>query len=1217
MKRVRNVALRLLFVVLAFLVLLGALELLLPKLVNLDAVQRTVFDELHQRIHCETDYSKIDFTLFPRPHVIVRQARLWRPGIFDVSMKSMTLFPELLALFSGELRIREMQFQKPDIQLSWPLPSPDRPEDDGPGTSMLERQISRLAGIDPQLALHFDFLRQTPVAPRLKIQDGRVTVTREGESLFVFEHLQAHGVRSPGHIEFVLGGESSICEKISIQTSIDLTQGTLNGQLILVGAKLDALGSCLLEQTPVRMGASPPSRIALEFAYHQHKGIDLTLQGEIPDLTLQKGDRTIRFSGARFDAGLALQGHTARLTLSSLKLDEPRLIASGAFIYEGKGREMRVEVEGRGVDAAGVRAVALGLWEEEKSVRETFEVVLGGTVPVIRYTVRGRTFEDLKKLESSVIEGNMEGGIIYIPPADLEVVDARGDVEIVGGILDAWNLKGRSGESRALDGVLKLALKKDANKDGPFHLDLQMDADLSRLPPVLNKTVKDREFLEELAQMQDVGGHARGRLVLGETLKAVKTLVEARDFELHGSYDRVPYPIHVKGRGLRYHGDTISIEGLEGAVGQSTFEPLRLAVDWGDSSQITVESRNPLRILLDEVYPWLTSYPGIKRAWKSMESLEGKLLIREGLLEGPLTHPDRWRYNVVADTENVVMRHTFFPDSVIVNSGRIQWTPGSLSFNECRSNLLDAAVTVSGSLTLQKGDLSAADLALNGLMASEAIEWVSDRVDLSQEFRVRGPVSLSNARFTWLRDRRTRFSAGILQNGGPRVDLNVRWQPDELNIASLKVKDRVSEGVFSVVRKGGGIDLTFEGALSGSTLDQLLIRNTLLSGSMRGGFQTTILPDEPMRSTAKGAVEVTGLKMVWKTAFPVEIKQGSLQAEGSRLSVQSALLSLEGSDLNLKGAIDFSPEGYVLDMDLAANQLVWEKLKELREREFERLENKGDGRALKGALRVRSDHLYWGVYHFAPVELTVDIRPEGATFDFSRASICGISCPGRIEVSPQGVQLETQLTAQDMELDESILCLWDKGGLIDGKFQLQGALSAGGADDDLVSSLRGKFDFQAKDGRILPIGFIGKVFSVLNITEIYRGQIPDLTNKGCAYDLITAAGTIQDGVLSLDNSVVNAHCMKMVWRGTVDLKAKRVDMILVVAPLRTVDRIIDKVPILGGILNGSLISFPVRVSGDLNDPDVVPLSPSALGSGFIDFLKRTIMTPYRLTEPLR
>jgi hypothetical protein len=341
---------------------------------------------------------------------------------------------------------------------------------------------------------------------------------------------------------------------------------------------------------------------------------------------------------------------------------------------------------------------------------------------------------------------------------------------------------------------------------------------------------------------------------------------------------------------------------------------------------------------------------------------------------------------------------------------------------------------------------------------------------------------------------------------------------------------------------------------------------------------------------------------------------------------RSALFHLEESEMNLEGTIDFSPGGYVLDMDLAANTLVWEKLKELQERESHSPEQGGSespvrtggkDRSLTGTVRVRSDHLYWGEYHFAPVALTVAIRPEGTTLDFSEAFICGISCPGKIEILPAGIRLTADLAAREIKLDESLLCLWDKRGLIDGTYQLEGALAAAGARDDLLSSLRGKLDLKAKDGRIFPIGFIGKLFSVLNITEIYRGQVPDLANKGCAYDSITATGSIQDGILSLDNSVVNAHCMKMIWKGSVDLKAQKVDLILVVAPLRTVDRIIDKVPILGDILNGSLISFPVRVSGDLNDPDVVPLSPSALGSGFIDFLKRTITTPLRLTEPLR
>ncbi len=1224
MKRVRNVALRLLFVALAFLVLLGAAELLLSRLVNLEVVQKTVFDKLRQRIECETDYTKIDFTLFPRPHVIVRQARIWRPGMFDISLKSLTLFPELVPLLSGELRIREILLQKPDIQLSWPASSPDQPEDESLDT-MLGRNISRFSSLDPQMATHLELLRMTPIATRLKIQDGRLTVTRDGESLCAFERLQAHGERRPGHIEFFLGSESSICERISIQASIDLNQGASSGQLILVGAKLDALAACLLNQAPVRLGASPSS-IALEYAYHQHKGIDFTLQGEIPELILHKDERTIRFAGARFDAGLSLQGQTARVTLSSLQMDEPRLNASGAFTYEGKGRGIQVEVEGRGVDAAGVRAVALGLWEEEKSVRETFEVVRGGYVPVIRYRVHGRTFRDLKKLENSVIEGTMEGGSIYIPPVDIMVEAAQGDVEIVNGILDAWNLKGSTGDTRATDGVLKLALKKDANKDGPFHLDLQMEADLSQVPPVLRRTVKAEDFQEELALTEDIGGRAGGRLVLGERLKDVKTLVEARTFDLHGRYGRVPYPIQLKGSGFRYEGKTISVKELEGAVGQSTFEPLALGVDWGDPSQITVESRSSVQVVLDEVYPWLTSFPRIKKALKSMESLGGRLLIREVSLDGQLMHPERWRYSARAEADNVLMRHTFFPDVVLIQSGQVQSTPGNLSFIDCRSQLLDAAVTVSGSLTLQKGDLSSADLSMDGLLTPGAMEWVSNRISLSEDLRIRGPVSLSNSRLKWLRDRRTTFSGGIVKEGGPRLDLNLQSEPGVLKITSLKVKDRESEAAFSVVKNGAGVDLTFEGSLHGSTLDQLLIRNALLAGSMQGGFQAAIHPDEPMSSTAKGAVEVRGLKMAWKRGFPLEVKRASLQAEGNRLTVESALFQLEQSEMNLQGTIDFSPRGYALDMDLAANTLVWEQLKEFQERESHGSEQGGaespirtggKGRSLTGTVRVKSDQLHWGEYHFAPVALTVAIRPEGTTVEFSEAFICGVSCPGRIEISQQEIQLTVDLVARETRLDESLLCLWDKQGLIDGTYQLEGTLSAAGARDDLLSSLQGKLDFKAKDGRIFSIGLIGKLFSVLNITEIYRGQIPDLANKGCAYDSITATASIQDGILSLDNAVVNAHCMKMVWKGTVDLKARKVDLILVVAPLRTVDRIVDKVPILGDILNGSLISFPVRVSGDLNDPDVVPLSPSALGSGFIDFLKRTITTPFRLTEPLR
>ncbi|MCU0587761.1 MAG: AsmA-like C-terminal region-containing protein [Syntrophobacteraceae bacterium] len=1218
---------KLLFVLLGFLGLLAVLELALPRLVNLEAVQKTVFEELRRRIHCETEYRKIDFTLFPKPHAIVRDVRIWSPGLFDLSLKSMTLYPKLGPLFSGDLRIHEIAFLNPDIQITWPTASSEEEsstDNDAEGVGVGGR-IARLLSLDGRMAAHLEFLRVAPIAPSLKVQGGRLAVMRDGKPFLTFHQVQARGERGPGRIELSLGGESSFCERISVQMGMDLDGGASSGQIIVAGARLHALGSSFLRGGPLRLGPST-STFAVEYAYHQHKGIDLTVQGEVPELMMHKGDRTIRLAGARFDAGLILQGQTARLGLKSLVMETPRLRATGTVLYEGKGRDIQVEVEGREVSADEVREVALGLWGEEKSVRETFEVVTGGHVPYIRYGARGRTLEELKKLESTVIAGSMEGGRIYIPPVDLEVESARGEVEIAGGMLKAWNLQGRAGESQALDGVLTLALKKDASKDGPFHLDLQLEADLGGLPAVLGTVVKDAQFQDELARLHAIAGRAKGRLVLGERLKAVKTLVEAGEFEVSGRTDRVPYPIRLKGSGLRYEGRTLSAVALEGAVGQSVFEPLSIGLDWGMPSGVEVRSGNAIHIDLDEIYPWLTSHPSIRGALKRVSSLNGRVTLRETSLNGQLMNPSGWSYSVKADVEGASLGHDFFPDLIHVESGRLHLTTGQLLVSGCGSRLLDASLLVSGALAFQKGDMTSVDLSLTGGLASRAIEWGSDRAELPGDFRIRGPATLSNGRFSWHKDRRVGFSGAVSVNGGPRVELSLRAQPGELNISSLAVKDRESSATCTLLRKNGTIDLTFNGVLAGTTLDQLFLRNLVLEGSMKGSFQSTIRPDRPRSSTARGALEVQGLKMVWGARAPLEVRQAALRAEGGRLWVDASRLNLDPTEVTCRGFVDLSPEGFHVDMDVTADELVWERLVEFRQKRLggsdsaqaSEASSEKEGRgALSGSLRVKSGRFVWGDHGFAPAEFRVDLRPDGAVIDVSEARLCGISLPGRIEVSPQSVRASADLAAAAAPLGDSLRCLWGTEGLVDGTLELEGALSSAGPPDDLLASLQGRIDVKAREGRIFPIGFIGKVFSVLNITEIYRGQIPDLTNRGCAYDSITASGVIRDGILTLDNSVVDAHCMKMIWKGTVDLRARRADLVMVVAPLRTVDRIIDKVPILGDILNGSLLSFPVRVSGDLKDPDVVPLSPSALGAGLIDLLKRTIQTPTRLMEPLR
>ncbi len=83
-----------------------------------------------------------------------------------------------------------------------------------------------------------------------------------------------------------------------------------------------------------------------------------------------------------------------------------------------------------------------------------------------------------------------------------------------------------------------------------------------------------------------------------------------------------------------------------------------------------------------------------------------------------------------------------------------------------------------------------------------------------------------------------------------------------------------------------------------------------------------------------------------------------------------------------------------------------------------------------------------------------------------------------------------------------------------------------------------------------------------------------------------------------------------------DLIGQQLDLTFLVAPLRTVDRIVSWMPLVSHILEGSLISFPVRASGDLRDPTLVPLSPAAVGAGLFGILKNIIKLPVTMVDLL-
>ncbi len=92
--------------------------------------------------------------------------------------------------------------------------------------------------------------------------------------------------------------------------------------------------------------------------------------------------------------------------------------------------------------------------------------------------------------------------------------------------------------------------------------------------------------------------------------------------------------------------------------------------------------------------------------------------------------------------------------------------------------------------------------------------------------------------------------------------------------------------------------------------------------------------------------------------------------------------------------------------------------------------------------------------------------------------------------------------------------------------------------------------------------------------------------------------------------------MKVSGEGTVDLMNDNLDLNLLVAPLKTVDRLVKKMPVVGYITGGSVLSAPVRIQGSTADPQVRPLPPAAVGRGLMGILERTLKAPLKVVESL-
>jgi uncharacterized protein YhdP len=201
-------------------------------------------------------------------------------------------------------------------------------------------------------------------------------------------------------------------------------------------------------------------------------------------------------------------------------------------------------------------------------------------------------------------------------------------------------------------------------------------------------------------------------------------------------------------------------------------------------------------------------------------------------------------------------------------------------------------------------------------------------------------------------------------------------------------------------------------------------------------------------------------------------------------------------------------------------------------------------------------------------------------------------------------------------MEPTLACLVGRDQKISGIFDLSGSLSARGKPDELVSSIQGSAEFIAREGHIYQQLALAKILSVVKVSNLVQGRGSDLGAKGLPYRSISIKTGLKSGELDLKEVIIDSSAMNIVGQGKIDLKDSTIRMTVLVAPFTDIDQIVSKIPVVNYILQGTLVSMPVAVSGRINEPDVQLLPAADVGEGVLGILKRTLKAPVKIVEPV-
>ena len=253
-------------------------------------------------------------------------------------------------------------------------------------------------------------------------------------------------------------------------------------------------------------------------------------------------------------------------------------------------------------------------------------------------------------------------------------------------------------------------------------------------------------------------------------------------------------------------------------------------------------------------------------------------------------------------------------------------------------------------------------------------------------------------------------------------------------------------------------------------------------------------------------------------------------------------------------------------------------------------------------------------------KLSGSVQQENGTLYLQNitAGVYGGKLAAKGRIAPGGEQGERyDLTLDVSHADaEKLFSDLEISREVTGTLELHTDLTARGSTlVDVKKSALGNIRLHMNNGKLRKFNTLSKVFSILNVSQLLKFKLPDMTSGGMPYSSIKGSIAVKDGILSTQDLFISSNAINISIVGKADIVKEELDLTLGAQPLQTVDKIVNRIPIVGWLLTGkdkNLITAYFEAKGKWSDPQVSAIPVKSMGKGLLNIFIRTFELPVRL-----